>query len=52
MKTIFLEFTHVQKHPKPIVKKMALVSEHDEPEFFAELIALFKKYSDSDHQDF
>lgn len=53
MKAVHLQFVHLQQHPKPVKKlKIALVEQSKEPEFYAELIALFKKYSSSEDQDF
>lgn len=53
MKAVHLQFVHIQQHPKPVKKvKMALIEQSKEPEFYADLIALLKKHSRPEDQDF
>lgn len=54
MKVLFFQFLDTtdfaSKHE--VMTKTAIINDIAEPEFFAEMIALFKKHSRPDDQDF
>ena len=58
MKSLFIRFVHVSDHAdsrqsRRVQKmKIAFIEQSKEPEFYAELIALLKKHSRLDDQDF